>query len=77
MWNFLNMKKCKTVTVLRKISTEVLKCWPYTEKHIGKHHENILVRKMAQMIASHEVKHEFSNWHTQTCTCMPIHTHFT
>jgi len=75
MWN-LNMKKCKnkfstlwtlskTVTVLRKISTEVLKCWPYTEKHIGKHHEYILVRekKMAQMIASQKVKQDFLNWH--------------
>lgn len=73
MWN-LNMKKCKnkfstlwalskTVAVLRKISTEVLKCWPYTEKHIGKHHEYILVRKMAQMIASHKVKQDFLNWH--------------
>lgn len=56
---FKNVQKCKkqvlwalsiSATVLRKISTEVLKCWLYAGKHIRKHHENILVRKMAQMI---------------------------
>lgn len=29
-----------SATVLRKISTEVLKCWLYAGKHIRKHHEN-------------------------------------
>lgn len=42
-----------SATVLRKISTEVLKCCLYAGKHIRKHHENILERKMAQMIVPH------------------------